>query len=96
MIVSNEPGYYKAGEYGIRIENLVLVEGRTIPGAERDMLGTRTLSHVPIDRTLIVSEMLDGGERDWLNAYHAETLRRIGPLVPDEVQAWLAQACAPV
>ena len=96
MIVSNEPGYYKAGEYGIRIENLVLVEGRTIPGAERDMLGTRTLSHVPIDRTLIVSEMLDGGERDWLNAYHAETLRRIGQLVPDEVQAWLAQACAPV
>ena len=96
MIVSNEPGYYKAGEYGIRIENLVLVEGRTIPGAERDMLGTRTLSHVPIDRTLIVSEMLDGGERDWLNAYHAETLRRIGPLVSDEVQAWLTQACAPV
>ena len=96
MIVSNEPGYYKAGEYGIRIENLVLVEGRTIPGAERDMLGTRTLSHVPIDRTLIVSEMLDGGERDWLNAYHAETLRRIGPLVPDEVQAWFTQACAPV
>lgn len=96
MIVSNEPGYYKAGEYGIRIENLVLVERRSVPGAERDMLGFRTLSHVPIDRALVVREMLSEEERGWLDAYHAETLRRVGPLVADDVRAWLTAACAPV
>ncbi len=96
MIVSNEPGYYKTGEYGIRIENLVLVEARDVPGAEKDMLGFRTLSHVPIDRALVVSDILTREERDWLNAYHADTLRLIGPLVEGETRDWLEQACAPI
>lgn len=96
MILSNEPGYYKTGGYGIRIENLVLVEEREVPGAEKAMLGFRTLSHVPIDRSLIVPEMLTGEERDWLDAYHAETLRRIAPLLEREVRDWLAEACAPL
>ncbi|MDQ4420421.1 aminopeptidase P family protein [Sphingobium sp. DEHP117] len=96
MIVSNEPGYYKAGEYGIRIENLVLVEAREIAGAEKPMLGFRTLSYVPIDRALVVAEMLDAAERAWLDAYHAETLRRIDPLVEGDTRAWLSRACAPI
>ncbi len=96
MIVSNEPGYYKTGAYGIRIENLVLVEERAVPGAERPMLGFRTLSHVPIDRALVVVEMLSPGERAWLDAYHAETLRRVAPLVPEDVRGWLETACAPL
>ncbi|MPT48770.1 MAG: aminopeptidase P family protein [Sphingobium sp.] len=94
MICSNEPGYYKTGEYGIRIENLVLVEDRAVPGAERAMLGFRTLSHVPIDRALIVAEMLSPQEREWLNAYHSETLRRVSPRVPQDMQDWLQSACA--
>ena len=96
MIVSNEPGYYKAGEYGIRIENLVLVEAREVAGAEKPMFGFRTLSHVPIDRALVAVELLDDAERAWLNAYHAQTLRHIGPLVEGETRAWLDQACAPL
>ncbi len=96
MICSNEPGYYKANEYGIRIENLVLVENREIDGAEKPMLGFRTLSFVPIDRALVAIDMLTPEERDWLNAYHAETLRRVSPLVPQEVQGWLKAACAPI
>ncbi len=96
MIVSNEPGYYKAGEYGIRIENLVLVEAREMAGAEKPMLGFRTLSHVPIDRASVVANMLDAAERAWLDAYHAETLRRIGPLVEGDTRAWLEEACAPM
>lgn len=96
MIVSNEPGYYRTGAYGIRIENLVLVEKREVAGAERDMLGFRTLSHVPVDRALILPEMLGVEERTWVDAYHAETLRRVGPLVDAEVRAWLTRACAPI
>lgn len=96
MIVSNEPGYYKAGEYGIRIENLVLVEAREVAGAEKPMFGFRTLSHVPIDRALVAVELLDDAERAWLNAYHEQTLRHIGPLVEGETRAWLDQACAPL
>ncbi|MGE4429964.1 MAG: M24 family metallopeptidase [Sphingobium sp.] len=96
MICSNEPGYYKTGAYGIRIENLVLVEEREIAGAEKPMLGFRTLSFVPIDRALVEPALLSAEERDWLDAYHAETLRRVAPLVPEEVQGWLAAACAPI
>ncbi|QHL89510.1 M24 family metallopeptidase [Sphingomonas changnyeongensis] len=96
MILSNEPGYYKAGEYGIRIENLVLVVPRSVAGAEREMLGFETLTFAPIDRTLIDAAMLTAAERDWLNAYHADVLARIGPLVEGETRAWLAAACAPV
>jgi Xaa-Pro aminopeptidase len=96
MILSNEPGYYKAGEYGIRIENLVIVEERQIAGAERQMLGFRELTLAPIDRALVDVALLTPQERDWLNAYHARVLAEIGPLLGVEEQAWLAAACAPV
>jgi Xaa-Pro aminopeptidase len=97
MIVSNEPGYYKAGEYGIRIENLQLVsEPQPLPGGERPMLGFETLTFAPIDRRLIVPTLLSAGERAQLDAYHARTLALIGPRVPGTVQSWLAAACAPI
>ena len=96
MILSNEPGYYKAGAYGIRIENLVLVERREIPGAEKEMLGFRELTLAPIDRRLIDVALLSTEEREWLNSYHARVMAEIGPQLGAEEQAWLAAACAPV
>lgn len=96
MIISNEPGYYKAGAYGIRIENLVLVEERQIKGAEGSWLGFETLTLVPIDRNLLMPDMLDETQRTWWNAYHAHVAEIIGPLLPAKEQAWLAQACAPL
>ena len=96
MILSNEPGYYKSGEYGIRIENLVLVVDKEVPGAEKDMLGFETLTHAPIERRLIVREMLSESELDWLNAYHADVLAKIGPKLEGEDRAWLEAACAPL
>jgi Xaa-Pro aminopeptidase len=97
MIVSNEPGYYKQGAYGIRIETLqVVTEAAPIPGGERPMLGFETLTLAPIDRRLVVAAMLGDEERSQLNAYHARVLKEIGPTVPAEVAAWLEDACAPV
>lgn len=95
MIVSNEPGYYKPGAYGIRIENLQFVTAaEEIAGGERAMLGFETLTLAPIDRRLIVVEMLTPQERAQMDAYHARVLREIGPLVEGEVKAWLEEACA--
>ena len=95
MIVSNEPGYYKTGEYGIRIENLVAVrEGERPQGGEREMLGFETLTLAPIDRRLIVTEMLSNDERDWLNSYHAQVRTALLPLVDDTTAAWLKTATA--
>ncbi|WIW87859.1 aminopeptidase P family protein [Sphingobium sp. V4] len=96
MILSNEPGYYKAGEYGIRIENLVLVEERAIPGAEKDMLGFETLTFAPIDRALIATDLLSGDERAWLDAYHAAVLDLVGSQLEGDAFAWLQAACAPL
>ncbi len=96
MILSNEPGYYKAGEYGIRIENLVLVEPRDVPGAEKPLLGFRELTLAPIDRNLIDASLLDAGERAWLNAYHARVNAEIGPQLDPAGQAWLAAATAAI
>ncbi|HEU5286585.1 MAG TPA: aminopeptidase P family protein [Sphingomicrobium sp.] len=96
MILSNEPGYYKSGEYGIRIENLVLVVDRQVAGAEKEMLGFETLTHAPIERRLIVREMLGDQELAWLNAYHAEVLAKIGPRLEGADRAWLEAACAPL
>ena len=96
MIISNEPGYYKTGEYGIRIENLVLVVERQIEGAEKDMLGFETLTFAPIDRRLIDDAMLDPEELAWLNCYHAHVLAKIGPTLQGADLAWLQQACAPI
>jgi len=97
MIVSNEPGYYKAGAYGIRIETLqVVTEATPIPGGERPMLGFETLTLAPIDRRLVERELLTGEERAQLDAYHARVLAAVGPLVPAEVAAWLEEACVPI
>jgi Xaa-Pro aminopeptidase len=96
MIISNEPGYYKTGEYGIRIENLVLVVDRHIEGEEKEMLGFETLTFAPIDRRLIVKEMLSPEEIDWLNGYHAEVLAKIGPTLSGSDREWLEKACAPI
>ena len=96
MILSNEPGYYKAGEYGIRIENLVLVEPRDVPGGERAMLGFETLTFAPIDRHAIAAELLTSDERAWVDGYHAMVLERIGPQLEGDALAWLNGACAPL
>jgi len=96
MILSNEPGYYKAGEYGIRIENLVLVVPVEIEGAEKEMLGFETLTFAPIDRALIVAELLSPEERAWLDAYHAQVLTVIGPQLDDADRAWLEEQCRPI
>lgn len=96
MILSNEPGYYRAGEWGIRIENLVLVETRSIEEAEREMMAFETLTLAPIDRALIDVSMLSPGERDWIDAYHAQVVREIGPLLDGEAKAWLERVCAPL
>lgn len=96
MILSNEPGYYKTGAYGIRIENLVLVTPLPPPaGAERDLLGFETLTLAPIDRALVASELLDTEERDWLNAYHARVRAEIMPLLAEPAERdWLERATA--
>ena len=97
MIVSNEPGYYKEGAYGIRIENLQYVTSpRTIPGGDRPMLGFEALTLAPIDRTLILPDLLTAEERDQLDAYHARVLSEIGPHLDASVRAWLEGACAPI
>jgi len=96
MILSNEPGYYKTGEYGIRIENLVLVEERAIAGGEKPMLGFETLTFAPIDRNAIATDLLDAGERAWVDAYHAQVLAVVGPQLDSEALAWLQSACAPL
>ena len=96
MILSNEPGYYKGGEYGIRIENLVLVVTKQVTGAEKEILGFDTLTFAPIERRLVVTEMLSPAELGWLNAYHAEVVDKIGHQLGAEDRAWLEAACAPL
>jgi Xaa-Pro aminopeptidase len=96
MILSNEPGYYKTGDYGIRIENLVLVVARQIDGAEKEMLGFETLTFAPIDQRLIDAQMLEPEELIWLNCYHAHVLAKIGPRLSGEDLVWLRSACAPI
>jgi Xaa-Pro aminopeptidase len=96
MILSNEPGYYKQGEYGIRIENLIVVEERQIPGAERVIYGFETITWCPYERALIEKGMLDSGEIAWIDAYHAKVWERLSPLVEGEAKAWLEKACRPL
>jgi Xaa-Pro aminopeptidase len=92
MIVSNEPGFYLVEQFGIRIENLLLVVKRDLPGAEREMLGFETISFAPIDTRPLARELLSADEIAWLNAYHAEVRDKIGPQVEGEVKAWLEAA----
>ncbi len=96
MILSNEPGYYKTGAYGIRIENLVAVAEADVPGAERGMLRFETLTLVPYDRALIDAALLTAGERAFVDAYHARVAAEIGPLVDTATRAWLDRATAPL
>ena len=96
MIVSNEPGYYKTGAYGIRIENLVVVEPIKIDGAERSLLGFDTLTLAPIDRTLVDTNLLSKGEIDWLNAYHARVLNALSPAMDRESLLWLKSVTRPI
>ncbi|MFN3583146.1 aminopeptidase P family protein [Phenylobacterium sp.] len=97
MIVSNEPGYYKEGEYGIRIENLQFVtEAQDIPGGERPMHGFETLTLAPIDRRLVVKDLLTPVELAQFDAYHARVREVVGPLVDGEVRAWLDEVTAPL
>ena len=97
MIISNEPGYYKTGAYGIRIENLVLVTAPgKVPGGEREMMEFETLTLVPFDRRLVVAEMLTAEELAWLDAYHARVRDMIGPELGPGDRAWLEAATAPL
>ncbi len=95
MICSNEPGYYKEGEYGIRIENLVVVsEPKAIAGGDkhRPMMEFETITWAPIDLDLVDVSLLTDSERKWLNAYHVTTREKIGALVDDETRGWLEKA----
>ncbi len=94
MVLSDEPGYYKAGEYGIRIENLVVVREVAIPDAERPMLGFEALTLAPIERRLIEPGLLTPDERAWIDAYHARVHAEIGPHLDAEDRAWLEVATA--
>ena len=96
MIVSNEPGYYKTGAYGIRIENLVIVTPVEVPGAEREMLGFETLTFAPIDRALVAPGLLTAPEIAWLDAYHARVREVVQPQVDAETARWLDEATGPI
>jgi Xaa-Pro aminopeptidase len=93
MVVSNEPGYYKTGEYGIRIENLVMVVEDDVA---EDFLRFDTITCVPIDRRLIVPELLSDEQREWLNSYHAWVEHVLAPDLPPAARVWLNQACAAI
>jgi Xaa-Pro aminopeptidase len=92
MIISNEPGYYAAERYGIRIENLVVVEPRAVPGAEREMFGFETISFAPIDASLIDAKLLDEEEVAWLDDYHAHVRATLSPDLDRKTRKWLVQA----
>ncbi|MGB7404397.1 MAG: aminopeptidase P family protein [Pacificimonas sp.] len=93
MILSNEPGYYKEGAFGIRIENLVIVEEREIDGMEGEWLGFETITFAPISLDLVEPTLLTDAERQWLNDYHADVRAKIGPeLKSDDEQVWLKEA----
>ncbi|MEC9264733.1 MAG: aminopeptidase P family protein [Pseudomonadota bacterium] len=98
MILSNEPGYYKAGEYGIRIENLVVVREVSEPpaGAERKLLEFETITLAPIDRNLVDTALLTEAERAWLNLYHDRVRAEIAPQLDGDALAWLEAATAPL
>jgi Xaa-Pro aminopeptidase len=97
MILSIEPGYYREGAFGIRSENLAHVRAAAVPdGGEREMLGFETLTLAPFDRALIDADLLEPGERAWLDAYHARVAAALVPLVDEQTGRWLARVCAPL
>ena len=96
MILSNEPGFYEAGAWGIRLENLVVVTPVTIAGGDRTMLGFETITLAPFARELIEPAMLSSAERDWLNVYHARVRAVLLPLLQGGERDWLSSATAPI
>jgi Xaa-Pro aminopeptidase len=96
MILSNEPGYYKEGAFGIRIENLVLVVETKIDGAEKPVNAFETLTLAPIDLRLVEPALMTAQEIAWLDAYHARVARELTPLVAADTRAWLSQATRPL
>jgi Xaa-Pro aminopeptidase len=96
MFLSNEPGYYKTGEYGIRVENLILVVPVEIEGAEKEMLGFETLTFAPIDRSLIEVALLSDEERRWVDDYHARVIDIVGPQLSGDARTWLEEQCRPL
>jgi Xaa-Pro aminopeptidase len=92
MILSNEPGYYRAGEYGIRLENLVIVEKREIPGGDREMRGFETITLAPFDLNCVEPTLLSQEEIAWLDAYHERVRETLSPLLDRPTQDWLEQA----
>ena len=96
MILSDEPGYYEPGAYGIRLENLLLVQAAEGLGARKPFLRFETLTLAPFDRRLIEPRLLAAAERAWLDAYHARVLEEVGPKLDREARAWLERACEAV
>ena len=97
MMLSNEPGYYREGAFGIRIENLIHIEPAEVPeGGDLPMHSFSTLTFAPIDRRLIVSSLLDASECAWIDSYHAEVAALLTPVVDAETGVWLAAATAPL
>ena len=96
MILSDEPGFYAPGHYGIRLENLLLVQPADLPEATKPFLRFETLTLAPFDRRLIERDLLTAEEIAWLDAYHARVLAEIGPLLDAAARGWLAGACAGV
>ena len=96
MILSNEPGFYKQNEFGIRIENLLLIhEAKAVDGGERPMLGFETLTLCPIERRLIDTKLLTRDELHWLDTYHGRVLKEVGDHLSGDELTWLRKACAP-
>jgi Xaa-Pro aminopeptidase len=96
MILSNEPGYYLPGAYGIRLENLLLVRPAPLPEALKPFLRFETLTLAPFDRRLISVAMLTAAERQWVDAYHGSVLAALADRVPEPVGPWLRSVCAPL
>ncbi len=94
MILSDEPGFYEPGAYGIRLENLLLVRPADMAGASKPFLRFETLTLAPFDRRLVAPELLDAGEKAWLDAYHAWVLHTVGPSLDAGGRVWLTRACA--
>jgi Xaa-Pro aminopeptidase len=96
MILSDEPGYYEPGAYGIRLENLLLVQTREFPAAKKPFLCFETLTLAPFDRRLVDASLLTPAERTWIDTYHARVLHEVGPALGPAEATWLAEACAPI
>jgi Xaa-Pro aminopeptidase len=96
-VMSNEPGYYKAGEYGIRIENLIVIRDEEEHGSEDfQFLGFETLTLCPIDLNLVEPSLLSDAERKWLNDYHETVYTKLSPFLSDEEKVWLEHETKPI